>query len=435
MEEQSQEEAGEKQLTNEAEASWRIRPMRHEDIEKCLYIWSQVELTEAYQTVASALSADPLGFYVAELNNNDNTSDDQCTGEVVGMCAGPMTRADTAFMGFYAVEPKYQRLGIGRKLWEKTIGRLDSSINVGLYGVPSMTEKYKKSGFMIEDSTRMLIFESTIEQKLNVAGLKNINELAGCRLEKIDAKTQENVFRKLIDYDYSVQRFSREKLLRLYMRGDDVPLTVAIIKEQSRSRQGSGHSPTDQHHSAVAGYHAERKSSCCAKPVQEAIIEDEALSTNVKSVLSLSSSNLHEDSLAYRSSSPVNIPSIASSTSGCVTTIADSLTNSSNNTEEILGYGCIRRDNNNGGMIGPIYADSGDLCEVILRSLLEGFQLKAGNNIYSVMALSSNKQACKILTKVGLNEVEQCSRMFTKFVPAASFSKIYYVHSPNFTLF
>lgn len=46
---------------------WHIRLMRHEDIDRCLEIWRQVKLTEAKQTVSSALSADPEGFYVAEL--------------------------------------------------------------------------------------------------------------------------------------------------------------------------------------------------------------------------------------------------------------------------------------------------------------------------------------------------------------------------------
>lgn len=49
------------------EIKWKIRPMRREDIDRCLDIWRQVKLTEAKQTVASALSADPGGFYVAEV--------------------------------------------------------------------------------------------------------------------------------------------------------------------------------------------------------------------------------------------------------------------------------------------------------------------------------------------------------------------------------
>lgn len=55
--------------SNEKESKTKciVRPMRHEDIDKCLSIWSRVQLTEARQTAASFLSADPGGFYVSEL--------------------------------------------------------------------------------------------------------------------------------------------------------------------------------------------------------------------------------------------------------------------------------------------------------------------------------------------------------------------------------
>lgn len=48
---------------------WILRPMKPEDIDKCLLIWGRVELTEAKQTVASTLAVDPEGFYVAELKD------------------------------------------------------------------------------------------------------------------------------------------------------------------------------------------------------------------------------------------------------------------------------------------------------------------------------------------------------------------------------
>lgn len=41
--------------------------MRQEDVQKCLVIWKEVELTEAHLTVSSSLATDPDGFYVAEL--------------------------------------------------------------------------------------------------------------------------------------------------------------------------------------------------------------------------------------------------------------------------------------------------------------------------------------------------------------------------------
>lgn len=361
------------------------------------------------------------------------------------MCSATMTRPDTAFVGFYAVDPDYQHIGIGRELWSRTLKRLDPATNVGLYGVPAMAEKYKKTGFLLEDATRMLIYESEAgaEQRLNLSLLKDIDELSGCRLVVIDGNTSETLFKRLVDYDHSVQKFSRNRLLRHYLKGSDVPLTVAILCAGGKL---SAHSACDQHH-----HIGERKSSCCAKPSQESIIEDEALSTTTNSSLSISAnarassppplSNIGE--LPPKSSSPIDIPSVAGSTcpghiaAGAAqqdSAAANAAQQASNDDYEVLGYGCIRYDNNSGGIIGPVYADSSDLCEVILKNLMQRFKLKEGS-IYSVMALSSNKQACKILSKVGLIEREQCSRMFTKFVPAASFSKIYFVHSPNFTLF
>lgn len=332
------------------------------------------------------------------------------------MCAGPMTRNDTAFMGFYAVSPDYQRIGIGRELWAKTVGRLDPSANVGLYGVPSMSNKYKKSGFTLEDSTRMLIFESEPNEndKLNIDSLRDIDELGNCGLETINSDTSELLFKKLIDYDQSVQKFSREHLLRHYLRGKDIPLTIVIVR--------------DGHH----GAQVDRKHSCCAKPTQEAIVEDETLSTNIKSSLLISANNIGEPQ--PRSTSPIDIPSVSSQSSVSSQQQQPQSINQEMDCLEVLGYGCIRYDNTNGGMIGPIYADSSDICEVILKNLMKSFELEAGAK-YSVMALTSNKQACKILSKVGLIERDQCSRMFTKFIPVASLSKIYYVHSPNFTLF
>lgn len=47
---------------------WRVRQMQHKDISRCLQIWAEVELTEARQTVASALTFDPDGFFVAEID-------------------------------------------------------------------------------------------------------------------------------------------------------------------------------------------------------------------------------------------------------------------------------------------------------------------------------------------------------------------------------
>lgn len=345
-------------------------------------------------------------------------------GKIIGMCSGTFTRPDTAFMGFYAVEPDYQGLGVGRKLWSTTLERLDSRTNVGLYGVPSMSHKYKKAGFILEDSIRMIIYESKPGEtlKLDTSQLKDIDELLGCRLQLIDSNIEDSMLKKLIEYDQSVQKFSRERLLKLLVSSENVPLIYAIVKDHSTSKICV---QQDQHGSQT--HPVERKSSCCARPNQESIIEDETLSTSIRGSLSISATNLGD--IPLRCSSPIDIPSVSATTyenpNGDPCFVVP---------YEILGYGCIKPDNTSGAMVGPIYADSSDICEVILKNLLEDFKLKPGGKI-SIMALSSNKQAYKICNKIGMIEIDQCTRLFTKFIPTASFSKIYYVHTPNFSLF
>lgn len=54
----------------ESVPEFRIRRMRLEDVDKCLQIWSKVELTEARLTVASSLALDPAAFNVAELKDS-----------------------------------------------------------------------------------------------------------------------------------------------------------------------------------------------------------------------------------------------------------------------------------------------------------------------------------------------------------------------------
>lgn len=344
------------------------------------------------------------------------------------MCAGPMTRDDTAFMGFYAVDPRYQGIGVGRELWAKTVERLDSGKNIGLYGVPAMSAKYKKSGFKIEDSIRMLIYESRLTNDES-GGQKH--ELFPERLKALESQSlvqstirnnkwlligsqtlkdinERDLFDQLVKYDEHVNRFSRRDLLSNYLLGDDTPLTVImllpVVREQKYSHcQSQAEKRIAGSESGVLS-HKPQGQSCCqleSARTSDQGHEDDALSTNVQHSLSISPI-VRQDGLDEH--------------------------------YKIVGYGCARHDNTGGGMIGPLYASSDDYCEIILRQLIGHFPLQSGGK-YSVMSLTSNSAASYILEKIGFHQMDQCSRMFTKFAPEASLSHVYFVHSPNFTLF
>lgn len=278
------------------------------------------------------------------------------------MCASPLARPGTVFIGFYGVDPKYQGLGIGRKLWTKTLGRLDPSLNVGLYGVPEMVEKYRNSGFVVEDSISLVVFEN--ERPVNRNILKDLNNTE-LYFEIRRGNIEDNLITKIVEYDQTIHGHSRELLLNHYLNGDEAPITIVVLKKDTES--------------------------CC------------------------DSSNMSEN----------DIESSATT---------DRRQSSSSECNKILGFGCIRKSNSRSGMIGPIYSDSDDISEAILKNLMIRFSPDP-DQVFTIMPLSSNERAVAILQQMGFEELERCPRMFTKFVPSAPSSKIFCVHSPNFSLF
>ncbi|CAG2177569.1 unnamed protein product, partial [Oppiella nova] len=49
------------------------------------------------------------------------TVEDTDTGQILGVCSGFNITRDLAFVGEYAVVPKYRKLGIGHSLWKRCL--------------------------------------------------------------------------------------------------------------------------------------------------------------------------------------------------------------------------------------------------------------------------------------------------------------------------
>lgn len=103
--------------------------------------------------------------------------------------------------------------------------------------------------------------------------------------------------------------------------------------------------------------------------------------------------------------------------------------------EQIVGFGCGRRDIDDNLIVGPLYADSIDLFEVILRNIVERIELKPEQRV-RVQCLSTNTIEIELLADLGFEKVLWGVRQFTKFIhkPAAA-SKIYCIQSPGFFLY
>jgi len=103
------------------------------------------------------------------------------------------------------------------------------------------------------------------------------------------------------------------------------------------------------------------------------------------------------------------------------------------NNDQVFGYGCIRPDTYNQGMIGPVYADNGSIAEVLIYNLVKNCKIPPTNGLL-YMTIDSSNSGVKIAEKLELVEQERCQRVFTKYVIPANYEYIYCLHSPNFSL-
>lgn len=303
--------------------------MKLDDIDRCLDLWRQAGFHEDRKTVVSALEATPGGLYVAEMEG----------GEIIGTCSANMVREDTAFVGFYVVEASLRGKGVGKDMWSKTYDRVYPSMNIGLNAVPYMADKYRSCGMREENSNSLVLYQlpagdETLSEKVKQLPGELDDDL---RLIEINNETGEALFKKLADYNRQVVGFCREEWLSSFLRGEDVPLTLAIVKG----------------------------------PAKE---------------------------------------------------------------EQLVAFGCIRHDNFGDAMIGPLYANTPELSRIVLRNLIEKLALESDKGYYA-MSLKDNLEAAKNLEMLGLKKVDEYARLFSRFIPEAQHSQIFYIQSAGFTLF
>jgi len=101
--------------------------------------------------------------------------------------------------------------------------------------------------------------------------------------------------------------------------------------------------------------------------------------------------------------------------------------------DQLLGYGSIKPNCGNQGMIGPVYADNDSVAEVLILNLIKSCKLSQTNGLLYI-TLDSSETGVKIGQDLGLKEYSRCQRLFTKFVIPANHQFIYCIHSPDFSL-
>ncbi len=128
---------------------YTIRNAMPEDMEFIISLAAKEGWNPGLYDKESFYRADPHGFFIGEL-----------AGEHIG-CVSAVKYGSFGFIGLYIVKEAHRHNGYGLALWNKAVERL-KGCNIGLDGVVSQQENYKKSGFWL--AHRNLRFEGIIPE-------------------------------------------------------------------------------------------------------------------------------------------------------------------------------------------------------------------------------------------------------------------------------
>lgn len=121
-----------------AESIYTIRSMAREEVEAIAVEWAAREgWNPGLYDAACFYTTDPSGFLVGLLDD-----------EPIACISAVAYDAIFGFIGFYIVKPEYRGKGYGFALWQAAMDYLGTQ-NIGLDGVVTQQENYKKSGFAL----------------------------------------------------------------------------------------------------------------------------------------------------------------------------------------------------------------------------------------------------------------------------------------------
>lgn len=116
---------------------YSIKQMSRKDLELALDWAVQEGWNPGLFDADCFYQTDPQGFFMGFLDN-----------EPVSSISAVAYDDNFGFLGFYIVKPKYRGKGYGKRIWNHAINYLKTQ-NIGLDGVVSQQENYKKSGFKL----------------------------------------------------------------------------------------------------------------------------------------------------------------------------------------------------------------------------------------------------------------------------------------------
>lgn len=154
-------------------------------------------------------STDPNGFFIGKIGD-----------KMIGCVSSVAYNSNYGFLGFYIVIPEFRGQGFGIQLWNKAIDYLGNR-NIGLDGVISQQENYKKSFFKLY--YRNIRFEGKTSNFFSdSSSLIDLSQVS---------------FEKLLQYDSAVFGLCRETFLNNWI---SMPNSYSLAKMDGNRLIGFG---------------------------------------------------------------------------------------------------------------------------------------------------------------------------------------------------
>lgn len=152
---------------------------------------------------------DPNGFFMGLLDNKP-----------VSCISAVAYNESFGFLGFYIVKPEYRGRGYGFQIWNKAIEYLKTQ-NIGLDGVVTQQENYKKSGFKL--AYRNIRYQGKSKKS-------NYSDTHIVKLSQVS-------FGDLLKYDDQFFPASRPQFLKDWI---NLPETMSFGYQQNKKLSGYG---------------------------------------------------------------------------------------------------------------------------------------------------------------------------------------------------
>lgn len=156
-------------------------------------------------------AADPEGYLVAEAGKR-----------MVGAISLVRYGADYAFLGFYIVHPDVRGQGVGLRLWNAAIDRAQNR-TVGLDGVATQQENYRKSGFVYAHAN--VRYGGQI--RCTMPGEPRLTPVSPVHVPLI------------VDYDAGLVPARREAFLREWLKEQETRRSFALLQGGSITAYGT----------------------------------------------------------------------------------------------------------------------------------------------------------------------------------------------------